>query len=150
VQLTLAGGGAAEVAPVPALHGPPEVASRNGPVIGFMLRAEGQPTVYISGDNASVDVVNEIVAEYAPIDAAVLFVGGAQVPAAWGDAFLTLTAQTAVQAAAALDPAPIVPIHQDGWAHFTSHAQDVIDAFADAGISDRLRIVAPGQEIALG
>ncbi len=58
--------------------------------------------------------------------------------------------ETAVQAAAALDPAPIVAIHQDGWAHFTSHAEDVIEAFAGAGISDRLRSVAPGQEIALG
>ena len=56
----------------------------NGPVIGFMLRAEGQPTVYVSGDNALVEVVERIVAEYGPFDAVVLFVGGAQRPGRLG------------------------------------------------------------------
>ena len=54
-----------------------------------------------------------------------LFIGGAQVPEAWGGAHLTLTAQTAVEAARELGDAPIAPIHQDGWAHFTSGAEDV-------------------------
>jgi L-ascorbate metabolism protein UlaG (beta-lactamase superfamily) len=143
------GGGPVTITAVPALHGPPEVAAKNGPVIGFILHCPGHPTVYVSGDNASVETVEEIVVEHAPIDAVVLFVGGAQVPAAWGDAFLTLTAQTAVEAARALDPAPIVPIHQDGWAHFTSSADDLRAAFEAAGLSDRLRMVAPGEEVAL-
>jgi L-ascorbate metabolism protein UlaG (beta-lactamase superfamily) len=143
------GGGMITVTAVPAEHGPPEVASRNGPVIGFMLRADGLPTIYLSGDNASVGVVRAIAAEHAPIDAAVLFIGGAQVPEAWGDAFLTLTAETAVEAARALGDVPIVPIHEDGWAHFTSSAEDVRRAFAAAGLSERLRMVAPGEAVAL-
>jgi L-ascorbate metabolism protein UlaG (beta-lactamase superfamily) len=55
----LEGGGLASVriTAVPAEHGPPEVAPKNGPVIGFVLRSDGLPTVYVSGDNASVDVV---------------------------------------------------------------------------------------------
>ena len=137
------------VTAVAAEHGPPEVASKNGPVIGFILRGTDLPTIYISGDNASVDVVQEIVAEHSPIDTAVLFIGGAQVPEAWGDAFLTLTAQTAVQAARELGDTPIVPIHQDGWAHFTSSAGDLELAFEQAGLADRLRMVSPGGEVAL-
>lgn len=58
----------------------------------------------------------------------------------WGEAFLTLTADTAVPAARALGDAPIVPIHQDGWAHFTSGAEDLRAAFAAAGLADRLRL----------
>ncbi len=141
--------GTVTVTAVAAEHGPPEVASRNGPVIGFMLRGDGLPTVYVSGDNASVDVVRAIAAEHSPIDATVLFVGGAQVPEAWGDAFLTLTAQTAVQAASVLGEGPIVPIHEDGWAHFTSDAVELIESFREAGLADRLRVPRPGDEVAL-
>jgi L-ascorbate metabolism protein UlaG (beta-lactamase superfamily) len=143
------GGASVIVTAVPADHGPPEVAPKNGPVIGFVLGGEALSTIYVSGDNASVEVVEKVVARHGPIDVVVLFVGGAQVPEAWGDAHLTLTAQTAVQAARALGDAAIAPIHQDGWAHFTSSAQDVQREFARAGISDRLRPVAPGEQIAL-
>jgi len=144
------GAGSVSVTDVRADHGPPEVAAKNGPVIGFVLSGDGLPTVYVSGDNASVDVVRSIVGEHGPFDAVVLFIGGAQVPEAWGDAHLTLTAQTAVEAARELGEAPIAPIHQDGWAHFTSSAADVEREFAQAGLSGRLRPVAPGEQISLG
>ena len=72
------------VTAVEALHGPPEVAALNGPVIGFVLRADGQPTVYVSGDNALVEVVERIAASHGPFGAVVLFIGGACVPEAWG------------------------------------------------------------------
>jgi L-ascorbate metabolism protein UlaG (beta-lactamase superfamily) len=95
-------------------------------------------------------VVEEIVAAHGPFDAAVLFVGGAQVPEAWGpDVNLTLDAAGAVAAARALGDAPIVPIHEDGWAHFTSSPAEVEAAFADAGLGERLRMVRPGETVAL-
>src|SRR5437867_3127231 len=120
IELARPGGTVALVTAVPAEHGPPEVAARNGPVIGFVLRSADLPTIYVSGDNASVDVVRAIVAEHGPIATAVLFVGGAQVPAAWGDAYLTLTDETAVEAAVVLGEASIVPTDQDAAAHVTS------------------------------
>ena len=141
--------GGVSVTAVEALHGPPEVAALNGPVIGFVLRANGEPTVYVSGDNALVEVVERIAGSYGPFGAVVLFIGGACVPAAWGDALLTLDAARAVDVAEILDPAPIVPIHQDSWAHFSSGATDVEAAFMAAGRSDRLRPIALGQTIPL-
>jgi len=60
------------------------------------------PTVYVSGDNASVDVVRSIVSDHGPFDAVVLFIGGAQVPEAYGPVDLTLSARTAVEAARVL------------------------------------------------
>jgi L-ascorbate metabolism protein UlaG (beta-lactamase superfamily) len=149
VEVDRPDGGAASVTAVRADHGPPEVAAKNGPVIGFIVRGSGLPTLYVSGDNASVEVVREIVAEHSPIDVAVLFVGGAQVPEAWGDAFLTLTADAAVEAAEALGDVPIVPIHQDGWAHFTSSPDDLRRAFERAGLGERLRMIAPGEQVVL-
>jgi L-ascorbate metabolism protein UlaG (beta-lactamase superfamily) len=141
--------GAVRVTAVPAEHGPPEIAPLNGPVIGFVLSGDGLPKTYVSGDNASVDVVRTIVSEHGPFASAVLFVGGAHVPEVLGDAKLTLTAETAVEAASVLGEATIVPIHQDGWAHFSSSAEDVEEAFAAAGLTSRLRAVRPGETVTL-
>ena len=80
-----------------------------------------------------------------------LLVGGAEVPEAWGEGvYLTLTPETAVQVAGLMDGAAIVPIHELGWAHFSFGADDVARAFAEAGLSERLRPVAPGEEVKLG
>jgi L-ascorbate metabolism protein UlaG (beta-lactamase superfamily) len=149
VQLE-ASGRAVEIVAVRADHGPTEVAPKNGPVIGFVLRGEALSTIYVSGDNASVEVVREIAGAHGPIDASVLFCGGAEVPEAWGpDAYLTLTPETAVEAARLLGDGPIVPIHQEGWAHFSFGPEDLSRAFEDAGEGHRLHTLAPGEEIAL-
>lgn len=58
---------------VPALHGPPGCEDYTGTVTGFVLEAPGEPTVYVSGDNASLDCVREIAVRFATIDIAVLF-----------------------------------------------------------------------------
>ena len=138
--------GAVQITAVPAHHGSPEMFERNGPVLGFVLRGDDLPTIYISGDNASVEVVREIATEHGPFDAAALFAGGAQVPERWGDGvLLTLDAAAAAEAAAILAPATIIPIHQEGWGHFTSSPTDLARAFAAAGLADRLRPLGPGE-----
>jgi L-ascorbate metabolism protein UlaG (beta-lactamase superfamily) len=140
--------GGVRVVAVPAHHGPPDGWEKNGPVIGFVLSGPDLPRVYLSGDNAAPALVEEIVAAHGPFDAVVLFAGGAQVPEAWGpDVNLTLDAAAAVEAARALGDAPIVPIHQEGWAHFTSSPADLEAAFAVAGLGDRLRPVRPGETV---
>ena len=68
------------VTAVPALHGPPGCEEITGPVIGFVLSAEGQPTVYVAGDNASLDVVAEIADRCGPIEIAILNAGAVQIP----------------------------------------------------------------------
>ncbi len=62
---------------------------------------------------------------------------------------LTLTPEAAVEAALELAPAAIIPIHQDGWAHFTADGGDLEAAFSDAGLGGRLRRVLPGETIDL-
>ncbi len=118
-------------------------------MIGFVLRGVGLPAVYVSGDNASVDVVDRIARQHGPFDVAILFAGGARVPVLWGDTLLTLDAQRAVEAAALLAPAVIVPIHQEGWEHFSSGPDELQEAFAAAGLAGRLRPLAPGEQVTL-
>lgn len=109
---------------LPAQHGPAEWAERLGPVCGFLLTAPGQPTVYISGDNSEVSVVEGIAARYGAVDAAVLFAGAARVPAI--DAALTLTAADARVAALALGARRVIGLHVDQWTHF-SEGRDALE-----------------------
>ena len=142
--------GAIQITAVRAEHGSPEMFERNGPVLGFVLRGDELPTIYVSGDNASVGVVREVAAEHGPFDAAILFAGGARVPELWGeDVLLTLDADGAAEAAALLAPATIIPVHQEGWAHLTSSPDDLERAFVDAGVADRLRRLGPGERARL-
>lgn len=141
--------GAVTVTAVPALHGPPGADPVTGPVIGFVLAGEGEETLYVSGDNASVDVVDEIAERLSPIDVAVLFVGAVQIPARFDGAYLTLSSDRAAIATELLGARAVVPVHFEGWTHFTQGLDQVRAAFAGYGISDRLVAVERGQTIEL-
>jgi L-ascorbate metabolism protein UlaG (beta-lactamase superfamily) len=118
-----------------------------GEVTGFVLEGEGLPTVYVSGDNASLEVVRQIAERFRHIDVAILFAGGART-ALLGDAYLTLPSDAAAEAAEMLGARMIVPIHFEGWAHFTQGGDTLKSAFARRGLSDRLRLPSPGELIA--
>lgn len=137
------------VTAVPALHGPPGADPVTGPVIGFVLAGEGQDTVYVSGDNASVEVVDEIAERLSPVDVAVLFVGAVQIPARFDGAFLTLSAERAAIATELLEARAVVPVHFEGWTHFTQGLDQVRAAFAGYGLTERLVAAEPGETVTL-
>lgn len=132
------------VTAVAALHGPEGADATSGTVTGFVMEADGEPTVYVSGDNASVDVVRGIVERFPHIDIAVLFAGAANV-GRFGDTDLTLNARTALEAAEVLGDALIVPVHTEGWFHFSETTERLAGMFARAGRSARLRVLVPGE-----
>jgi len=72
--------------------------------------------------------------------------GAARVKAA-GDWPLTFTAEGAVTAARAFAGATIVPLHFEGWAHFSESRAQIEAAFAAAGLAGRLRWPPPGVPI---
>src|SRR6202000_497890 len=120
---------------VPAQHGPAGTEHLTGEVRGFILSGQGLPTVYISGDNASLSVVRDVVDHAGPIDVAVLFAGRARSPLM--DAYLTLSADHAAEAAPILGSPVVIPMHVDGWQHLTQDAGLVMQAFSDRGLADR-------------
>lgn len=133
---------------VPALHGPPGSEPLVGQVTGFVLSGTGLPTVYISGDNASLDYVREIAERVGPVDVALLFAGGAQTALIEG-AFLTLPSADAAEAAKILGASVVIPLHFEQWAHFTQGPETLVAAFDAAGIGDRLRLLKPGEKFEL-
>lgn len=133
---------------VPAQHGPDGSELLMGEVTGFVLAGDGVPTVYVSGDNASLDVVRRIVARLGGVDVAVLFAGAAQTPLL-GDAYLTLTSQQAAEAAVILGARTVVLVHFDGWQHFSEGAGPLRRAFRQASLTDRLVLAEPGTAVVL-
>ncbi|HEX4444931.1 MAG TPA: MBL fold metallo-hydrolase [Galbitalea sp.] len=117
----------------PALHGPPGIEPLVGPVIGFVLEANNEPTVYVSGDNASLDLVRQIADRFPDIEVAVLFAGAARVPSI--DGALTLTSEDAAAAAEILGASTVIGVHTEDWAHFSETRAQLEAAFAG---TDRL------------
>ncbi len=115
------------VTAAPALHGPPGAERLVGPVIGFMLEAPDEPTVYVSGDNASLELVQQIADRFPSIDVAVLFAGAARVPSI--SAALTLTSVDAAKAAQILGAPRVIGLHTEDWAHFSESRADLEAAF---------------------
>jgi L-ascorbate metabolism protein UlaG (beta-lactamase superfamily) len=129
--------GEVTVTAVPARHGPEGCEPVTGEVIGFVLTGDGLPTIYVSGDNASLEIVREIAGRFRPIDTAVIFAGGARA-GLLGNALLTLDSAQAAEAAKILDARRVVPVHCDSWAHFTEGRDMIAEAFRRAGIGDKL------------
>jgi len=148
VDLPRPGGGVVRITGVPAQHGPDGTEHLVGEVTGFVLSGEGLPTVYVSGDNASLDVVRAIGARVGGVEVALLFAGGAQT-ALLGDAYLTLTSDAAAEAAEILAVRHVVPLHFEHWAHFTQGGDTLVDSFDRAGSAKRLHLPEPGQWIEL-
>ncbi|MEV6009489.1 MBL fold metallo-hydrolase [Streptomyces sp. NPDC051976] len=141
-------GGTLRITGVPAQHGPDGSEPIVGEVTGFVLSGDGLPTVYVSGDNASLDVVRAIADRFGPFDVAVLFAGAARTPLV-PDAPLTLTSEQTAQAAEILGAEQVVPLHFEHWGHFTEDGDSLEAAFAAAGLGERLHRLKPGGSVEL-
>lgn len=131
----------------PTRHGPP--GGDRGPVNGFVLAWADEPAgvVYVSGDTVWFDGVAEVARRFSP-GVAVLFAGAARVPEV-GPAHLTFTADEAVTVARVLPGALVVPLHFEGWAHFSESRADLERAFSAAALAARLRLPIAGHPLDL-
>jgi hypothetical protein len=66
-----------------------------------------------------------------------LNLGAARVPVV-GPFHLTMTAEESVETARAMPEAVVVPLHFEGWAHFSEGRQQIAGAFAAAELGHRL------------
>ncbi|KOV70722.1 MBL fold metallo-hydrolase [Streptomyces sp. MMG1121] len=137
VELPRPDGGTVTVTGAPALHGPKGSEPIVGEVTGFLLTSADLPSVYVSGDNASLELVQQIADRYGPVDTAVLFAGAPRMPVL-DDALLVLDGKGAAVAAGLLGARRVVPAHCDSWAHFTEGREEIVSAFTEAGLRGRL------------
>lgn len=148
VAITSASGLTVRVTATPARHGPEEVVPLSGDVTGWMLEWEGQQrgAVYLSGDTVMYEGLEEVARRYT-VALAVLYCGAARAQRL-GPAPITLTGEEAARLAELLPGATIIPIHYEGWSHFSEGRAEIEEAFARAGLTSRLRVLPFGQPVA--
>src|SRR5712672_1066756 len=126
----------------PARHGPAGIEPLSGDVIGFVLtsaKADSRP-VYISGDTVWHDGVAEVARRF-KAGVVLPFAGAAQTR---GPFHLTMDTNDAIETARAFPDATIVPLHYEGWAHFTQSGDDLKSSFDTLGFGSRLKMLEPG------
>ena len=119
------------VTATPARHGPPGIEPISGDVIGFVIRRTegGADLIYATGDTVWYEGTREVARRFRP-KVVLAFAGGARTR---GPFYLTMHSNDVVEAAAAFPDALIVPVHHDGWRHFTESQEDLIRAFEALG-----------------
>ena len=129
-------GNTIRITATPARHGPPGIEKLSGDVIGFVLTLEpaGVDLVYFSGDTVWYAGVAEVAKRFQPA-ALLLNTGAAQ---ARGPFHLTMNTNDTVEAAAYFPKSVVIPIHCEGWAHFTQTQADLQRTFEALGFADRL------------
>ncbi|HLZ64125.1 MAG TPA: MBL fold metallo-hydrolase [Ktedonosporobacter sp.] len=136
------------VTATPAHHGPEEILGVIGDVTGWIVEWDGQEhgALYISGDTVLFRGLEEVGQRY-QIGVALLHFGAAHFDA-YGPYYLTLTGVEGAQLVKTLGEAIIVPIHYEGWRHFTQGRAEIEQAFAEAGLEKRLRFLPFGEAVA--
>jgi L-ascorbate metabolism protein UlaG (beta-lactamase superfamily) len=129
----------------PARHGPEGI--NRGQVNGFVVFYVGasQRAIYVSGDTVWYEGVAEIARRF-EVRVALLHLGAARVSEV-GPFHLTMTAGEALEAARAFTEATIIPVHFEGWAHFTEGPDEIKRDFNAAGLGHRLGWPEPAHAI---
>jgi len=133
------------VTATPARHGPAGIERIAGEVIGFVISVAEtkEDLVYVTGDTVWYAGTAEVARRYSP-RVVLLFAGAAR---SRGPFDLTMDTNDAVELSSAFENAAIVPVHHEGWAHFTQSQDDIAATFATLGIESRLHKVSPGARV---
>ncbi len=128
-------------------HGTGRIGEAMGPVSGFVLRAPGEPVLYVAGDTIWCEEVAEAIAEHDP-DVIVVNAGGARFTE--GDA-ITMTAQDVLETARAAPSAQVVVVHLEAINHCVETRDDVAEVIGAAGLDrdDRVKVPVDGETIEL-
>lgn len=78
-------------------------------VIGFVLSGANLPTIYLSGDNASIRTSAKIAQRIPDVDVAVLHAGAARVPGKFRDRPVSMDSIRIAAAAAVLGASVVIP-----------------------------------------
>jgi L-ascorbate metabolism protein UlaG (beta-lactamase superfamily) len=120
------------VTATPCRHGPPLSRPIAGAVVGFALQWEGQEhgVFWITGDTVLFRGVREVPRRMT-VDTVLLHLGAVRFPVT-GPLHYSLTADAAVELCSLVRPRTIIPVHYEGWSHFSQGRDAVTEAFAAA------------------
>ena len=128
----------------PARHGPAGTEKMIGPVIGFVVSVKKENKtyeLYITGDTVFYEGVQEVAKRFNP-SYVFAFAGSVK---AMGLFYITMNESDLINCADAFPNATIVPIHYEGWTHYSGTIHPAVQAFEVLGIQDRLHILDSDQ-----
>ena len=112
-------------------HGRDDAWSRaSAPVSGFVVAADGEPTLYVAGDTVWCDEVAEAIAAHSP-DWIVVNAGGARF---LEGGTITMEAADVVAVAEAAPGARVVAVHMEAINHCLETRAALAAALAEAGV----------------
>ncbi len=131
----------------PARHGPFLIERITGDVIGFVISLDGQTenTLYITGDTVWFSGTAEVSHRF-HVSTVLAFAGAAKTR---GPFHLTMDVNDVLETANAFSQAAIIPVHCEGWAHFSQNAEDLIQSFKTLQLESRLRPIQPGESLSV-
>jgi L-ascorbate metabolism protein UlaG (beta-lactamase superfamily) len=122
-----------------------QMAQGLGPVSGYVVAAEGEPTLYVAGDTVWCPEVESALADHSP-DVVVVNAGGARF---LEGGTITMEAADVVAVCTAAPDARVVAVHMEAINHCLESRADLAAAVRDAGIGDRVLIPADGESVDL-
>ena len=121
-------------------HGTGEIAELLAPVSGFVLRAPGEPTLYVAGDTVWCDEVAAALDAHRP-DVVVVNAGGARFTK--GDP-ITMTAEDIAAVAAHAPGAQVVAVHLEAINHCLQTRADLHQRLHVDGLEQRVTVPEDG------
>ncbi|WP_212986254.1 MBL fold metallo-hydrolase [Actinoplanes auranticolor] len=145
-ELVAPGRPAIEITATPCRHGPPLSRPVAGEVTGFVLRWAGQQhgPLWITGDTVLYPGVREVAGRFA-IGTTVLHLGAVKFGLT-GPLRYTMTAADGAELCELVKARTVLPVHYEGWGHFSEGRPAVEAAFAaaPAPVRESLRWLTPG------
>jgi L-ascorbate metabolism protein UlaG (beta-lactamase superfamily) len=129
-----------QVARTPARHGRGEIGAAMAPASGFVLRAAGEPSVYIAGDTIWCEEVQSALDVQRP-DVVVVNAGGARFSE--GDP-IVMTADDVVALTRHAPGVPVVAVHLDAINHCIETREALRARLRAEGLEDRVSVPEDG------
>ncbi|MET0734525.1 MAG: MBL fold metallo-hydrolase [Microbacterium sp.] len=150
--LTAPGRPRLSVVATPCRHGPPLTGPIVGSVVGFAVTLDdaARPGLWMTGDTVMYRGVRDAARGLRP-DVMLAHIGAVKFPLT-GPLAYTMDAQGAVELIGLAEPRVVVPVHVEGWSHFSQQEGPAAAVFASASpeISARVRWAPLGETVDLG
>lgn len=122
-------------------HGTGEIGQKMGPVSGFVLQAESEPTLYLAGDTIWCDEVGAALRTHHPA-VTVVNTGAAQFNLGGP---ITMTAEDVVAVCRELPTARVIAVHMEAVNHCLLTRAELRQALETEGLSAQVTIPADGE-----
>lgn len=125
-------------------HGKGELGKKMAPVSGFVLRAEGEPTVYIAGDTIWCPEVEQALQGFSP-DVVILNTGAATF--ATGGGPITMNEEDVIQVCRSVPEAKVVAVHMETINHCLLTRAALRARVEKEGLEKQVYIPADGETL---